>query len=126
MPTDDGRSRDARVVRGGNLVMTSTTAPRWRPARTDIPQPDEVRAPRHRDTGVTVPTPDAWRHLLGPTMPPAGTKRTVCKTFDIPARTVDDWVLDRKFPTIRAGRTVLVPLAGFLAFLEQVPARVGR
>jgi hypothetical protein len=105
--------------------MASTTAPRST-ARPDIPQTDEVHAPRHRDPGVTVPTPDAWRHLLGPTMPPAVTKRTVCKTFDIPARTVDDWVLDRKFPTIRAGRTVLVPLAGFLAFLEQVPARVGR
>jgi excisionase family DNA binding protein len=40
-------------------------------------------------------------------------------------RTVRDWVYLRRFDTVRLGKMVRIPTAGFLAFITPVPARRG-
>jgi excisionase family DNA binding protein len=69
-----------------------------------------------------VPTPPEWVPIHGPTIPRYWTPREAALETGIPVATVRDWVQDREFPTVRAGRSVLIPTVSFLAWLELVPA----
>jgi excisionase family DNA binding protein len=87
-----------------------------------MPSKTDTAAPRPTVRN-TIPTPPEWAAIHGPTISRYWSPQDAAAETGIPVATVRDWVYKREFPTVRAGRSVLIPTVSFLAWLAQVPAR---